>query len=191
MQPSPHIHLELQKCAELLEALEKAASTQEFEELWQRFLGNLERVWNKCLNHFGKSPKWNGWKGRFERERRIDPLLSYLSNARGAHEHTVADITTSQPASIGIGAGPNGSVHIKHLSIGPNGITGDWAGDLAITFIPGKVDPIAVTNRGRIYQVPDSHIGQKLPDKTVLTLGRYGLNYYVNLVAAAEKHFVK
>lgn len=189
MQSSPQIQAELNKCAGLLEEMAQTNSTQEFEERWQRFLGHLERIWNKCQNHFGKSPKWNGWKGRFEKQRRTDPLLSYLSNARGAHEHTVSDITEHTPEAIGIGAGLSGSVHIKHLQIGPNGVLGEWTGDLAVTFIPGKVNPVPVTNRGRVYPVPESHLGQKLPDNSALTLGRYGLAYYQKFVADAETFF--
>jgi hypothetical protein len=191
MQSSPQIQTELRQCSFLLEELAHTASAPEFDERWQRFLGHLERVWNKCQNHFGKSPKWNGWKGRFEKQRRTDPLLSYLSNARGANEHTVADITAKTPDSIGIGVGPSGSVHIKHLRIGPDGVEGEWTGDLAVTFIPGKVNPVSVTNRGRVYPVPEAHLGQKLPDNSALTLGRYGLKYYQSFVAEAEAFFVK
>jgi len=192
MQPSANIHLELQRCAELLEELRSAGSPDDFDDRWQRFLGHLERVWNKCQNHFGKSPKWNGWKGRYERQRRTDPLLSYLTNARGAHEHTVSDITNKKPGSIGLGAGPGGSVHIKRLTIGPNGqIQGEWDGDLKVTFNPGRADPAPVVNRGRAYAVPTTHLGSPLPDTTAVTLGKAGLVFYKQLVSDAEHFFVK
>ena len=182
MQPSPNIHSELCRCSELLEKLASTKSPDEFDDVWQRFLGHLERVWNK----------WNGWKGRFEKHRRSDPLLIYLTNARGAHEHTVADITSKKPNSIGIGAGPSGSVHIKQLIIEPNNLLrGEWDGDLAVTFIPGQVDPVAVTNRGKIYEVPTSHMGSPLPDTTALTLAKNGLAYYECLVKDAERFFAK
>jgi hypothetical protein len=192
MQASSQIHVELRRCKDLLDQLATATSPADFDESWQQFLGHLERVWNKCQNHFSKSPKWNGWRGRYEKQRRTDPLLSYLTNARGAHEHTVADITDKKPGSIGIGAGPSGSVHIKHLQIGPAGrIKGDWDGDLAITVLPGRVDPAAVTNRGRTYAVPTSHLGFPLADSSALTLAQHGLAYYQQLVTEAEKFFVK
>jgi len=191
MQQSSQIHAELKMCANLLEEMAHTGSDQDFAERWQRFLGHLERIWNKCQNHFGKSPKWNGWKGRFEKQRRTDPLLSYLLNARGAHEHTVADITEQTPETIEIrAAGLNGGVHIKHLQIGPNGVQGEWTGDLAVTFIPGKVNPVSVTNRGRVYPVPEAHLCEKLPDNSALTLGHYGLAYYQKFVADADAFFV-
>lgn len=190
MQPSPNIHLELQRCAELLEQLHSVTSPNEFDDRWQRFLGHLERVWNKCQNHFGKSPKWHGWKGRYEKQRRIDPLLSYLTNARGAHEHTVSDITDKKPSSIGLGAGPSGTVHIKRLTIGPNGqIQGDWDGDLKVTFNPERVDPAPIINRGKTYAVPTTHLGTALCDTTAVTLGRFGLAFYKQLVSDADQFF--
>lgn len=191
MQSSAQIHIELQRCSELLERLATAGTPADFEEKWQRFLGHIERVWNKCQDHFGRSPKWNGWKGRHERQRRIDPLLSYLINARGAHEHTVANIAERKPGAIGIGAGPSGRVHIKRLQIRANGIRGEWDGDLAVTFTPGRVDLVPVTNRGRTYPVPTSHLGAQLGDSSALNIGKQGLAYYQALVAEAERYFVK
>lgn len=191
MQSSANIRVELQRCNELVGQLGAASTPEELEEKWQRFLGHLERVWNKCQNHFGKSPRWNGWKARYEMQRRTDPLLSYLVNARGAHEHTVADITEKKSGSIGLGAGPGGSVHIKHLQIGTSGeLRGEWDGDLAVTFTPERVDATPVVNRGRTYEVPTSHLGDKLLETSLPSLGRVGFGYYQSLVADAEAFFV-
>lgn len=189
MQPSPNIRSELEKCADLLAQLEQASSISEFEDLWQRLLGHLERVWNKCQSHFSKSPKWNGWKGRYETQRRQDALLSYLTNARGAHEHTVGDITARVPGSVQIGAGPGGYAHVRSLRIGPKGVEGDWDGDLAVTFSAARIDPLPVKNRGRDYPVPTSHLGKALESTSVISLGRAGFSYYRDLVSKAEGFF--
>lgn len=191
MQQTPQIRAELNRCELLLEMMAATSSAAEFQEHWHQFLGHLERTWNKCEAHFGKSPKWNGWKGRFDKQRRTDPLLSYLSNARGAHEHTVAEITEQTLGSMSIGAGPGGTVRIRQLRIGPEGIQGDWDGDLALTFTPGEVIPMPVTNRGRTYSVPKIHLGEKLPNSSALTLGRYALTYYRNFLAKAEAVFIE
>ena len=191
MQPSLHIHTELQRCRELLDLLARTSSPLEFDDIWQRFLGHLERVWNKSQNHFSKSPKWGGWQGRYVNQRKTDPLLIYLINARGAHEHTVQDITNKTPGSIGLSAGSSGRVHIKSLQVGPDGITGDWDGDLAITFTPGRVDLAPVKNRGRTYAVPSSHLGIQIDNTSALTIGALGLEYYQNLVTEAEGFFAK
>jgi hypothetical protein len=92
MKHSDQLKIELSKAREAIKSMRNAKTIDEFEESWKTFLGRLERVWSKSINHFGKSPKWNGWKGKFESLRKSDPLLSYLVNARGAEEHTVNEI---------------------------------------------------------------------------------------------------
>ena len=91
MQKSENIHTELVKCEAILESMSYSNSASDFDDKWQQLLGYIERIWNKCNNHFMKSPKWSGWKGRFEIDRKNDPLLSYLKNARGAHEHAAQE----------------------------------------------------------------------------------------------------
>lgn len=110
MQSSPQIHAALDR-------LNRSQSLEEVEEHWKELLFRLERVWYKCESHFKHSPKWNGWKGKYEKYIKIDPVLAYLINARGAHEHTVEEIVKKDPGSISIGAGNEGSVHIKRLMV--------------------------------------------------------------------------
>ncbi len=64
MQHSDAPYIELTKARAAIPAMREAKSLDEFEEQWKEFLGRLERVWNKAFSHFGKSPKWNGWKGK-------------------------------------------------------------------------------------------------------------------------------
>jgi hypothetical protein len=60
-----------------------------------------------------------------------------------------------------------------------------------VSIIPWRVDATPVTNYGRTYEVPTSHLGTTLPDISLLTLGRAGLVYYQTLVSDAEGFFVK
>lgn len=191
MQASSKIHNELLRSAELLDELETLDSLNHIEDTWLSFLGHLERVWYKCQHHFGKSPRWNGWKGRYDKQRSSDPLLSYLTNARGSDEHTVAEITEKTPSSVGMKAGPCGSVHIKSLRVSSGSIQGEWAGDLEIIVNPASIEPAAVVNRGKLYAVPTVHLGNPLSDSSFVTLGKAGLAYYQKLVADAEKFFCK
>jgi hypothetical protein len=190
MQSSPNIHQELTRRAEYISLLAGASSVHEIENQWKQFLYHLERVWYKCENHFGKSPKWNGWKGKFEVARKRDPLLSYLINARGADEHTVEEITEKKPGSIGIGPGHTGSVHIKSLEFGPDGIKFDGEGSLKLTFSPASIQLLPVVNRGRTYLVPTQHKGTPI-QPGILNIAKAGLDFYAKLVADAEEHFVK
>jgi hypothetical protein len=190
MEPSPQIHIELDRCIQLFDKLSQGQSLDEVEECWKEFLSGLERVWNKCESYFGKSPKWNGWKGRYEKLRKSDPVLSYLINARGAHEHTVAEIVRRDHGSISIGAGNNGPVHIKRLVIANGNVDFEGTGNLSIKFNPATLRLLAVINRGREYPAPIKHIDQQLTDIGMVAIALLGLNFYKKAVAEAEFFFL-
>ena len=102
MQSSPKLQEELSRARDLVAAMEGSGTLSELEDHWKEYLGRLERVWFKAFAHYKRSPKWQGWQARFEKERKNDPLLSYLRNARGADEHTVSDIVEHQQSHIAI-----------------------------------------------------------------------------------------
>jgi hypothetical protein len=190
MQPSPTIHSELSRCEELLENLKASKSIDEAEEHWKAFLSRLERVWYKCEAHFRRSPKWNGWKGKYERARKQDSLLVYLINARGAEEHTVEDIVNKQSGSFSIGPGPTGSALIQRLAFTQEGIKFDGKGSLAITFTPARLTLLPVTNRGRTYPVPTEHLGAPISAVNLLEIASAGLRFYKTVVAETESFLV-
>src|SRR5580765_4038702 len=176
-----------------------AQSLVDFDEHWKQFLHRTERAWNKTHAHYGRSPKWGNWVAKFERERRQDPLLSYLCNARGAEEHTTAEITGREPGGIGIGLAdgvgvqPDGSIHIEHLTISttPNRIEVQSTQALKITFQPERVRMEPVTNRGRLYPVPTAHLGGQIDSNSLATVAEVALKYYESVLSQAEGFFVK
>jgi len=102
IQTLQYARAELGKARASIEEMHGAKSLSEFEGSWKDFLHKLERVWNKAVNVCGKNPRFNGWKGKYEKLRREDELLAYFTNARDAEEHTVAEITAHQPGGVGI-----------------------------------------------------------------------------------------
>ena len=199
MQSSPAPQLELDRARQAINVMATASTLEEFEEEWKVFLHRVERAWNKARAHYGRSPKFGNWSAKIEALRKSDPLLSYLNNARGAEEHTVAEITTRQPSSIGIGLAdgvgvqPDGSIHIEHLEInsGPGGLQVKSAQPLNISFFPAKTSLLPVTNRGRTYEVPITHIGYQIDPHNLPGLARLAIDFYHDAISAAEAHFVK
>jgi len=119
MQPIDKPWKQLRKAESYIEKMATASSLGEYEEYWKEFLHNLERSWNKLTSHLKRSPKYQGWveRGKTEKLIRQDQLLSYLVNARGAEEHSVADISKQQPGGIGINPAFGNSLHINNLEI--------------------------------------------------------------------------
>ena len=138
MQHSEQPSFELAKARAAIEIMRNAKALDEFEESWKEFLGRLERIWSKSKSHFGKSPKWNGWKGKFEPLRKTDPLLSYLINARGADEHTVNEIVGRMPGGIGINPAEGSSLYIEHMESKDGNIFIKSPQKIKVEFLPEK-----------------------------------------------------
>jgi hypothetical protein len=191
MQHSEQPSLELVKARAAIEAMRNATTLDAFEEGWKEFLGRLERVWTKSINHFGKSPKWNGWKGKYESHRKTDQLLSYLVNARGADEHTVNEIVGREPGGIGINPAEGNSLYIERMEINNGNIFIKSPQKIKIDFLPAKTTLLPVTNRGRTYPVPTTHLGNPIDPMNVIAVAEAGTNFYGQFLAQAEAFFVK
>jgi hypothetical protein len=193
MQPIDKPWLQLKKAESYITKMSSAGTLEEYEESWKDYLQNLERAWNKLVSHLNKSPKYQGWveRGRTEKLRRTDQLLSYLVNARGAEEHSVTDITKQQSGRIGINPANGTSMHIKRLEVNNGHILVDSDQPIKFDFTPGKVELLPVVNRGRTYQIPTTHLGSKITITEPTKLAKQGIDFYRTYFEKAEKHFVK
>ena len=191
MHHSEQPYVELAKAHAAIEAMRNAKALDEFEEHWKEFLGRIERVWNKAFSHFGKSPKWNGWKGKTEGLRRTDPLLSYLINARGADEHTVNEIVGREPGGIGINPAEGNSLYIEHMEINNGQIRIQSPQRIRVDFIPARTTLLPVANRGRTYHVPTTHLGKPIDPRNVISVAEAGAQFYQEFLSGAEAFFVK
>jgi len=193
MQPIDKPWEQLRKAESFIEKMAIAKTLDEYEEHWKDFLHNLERACNKLISHLKKSPKYQGWveRGRTEKLRKQDQLLSYLINARGAEEHSISDITKQQPGGIGINPATGNSLHINKLEINNGQIHIDSNQPIKIDFIPGKVELLPIKNRGRSYSVPNTHLGKHIKNSDPVKIATLGIEFYRSYFEMAEKHFVK
>lgn len=191
MQHSDHPSLELAKARAAIDEMRHANTLDGFEEAWKMFLGRLERVWYKGSSHFGKSPKWNGWKGRFEGLRKNDPLLSYMVNARHADEHTVNEIVGKEHGGIGINAAEGNSLYIERMEINAGNIFIKSPQKIRVDFLPARTTLLPVTNRGRVYPIPISHLGNPVDPTNVIAVADRAAQFYEHFLIKAEEFFVK
>ena len=182
---------ELDKAKSSIETMKKSSTLNEFEEHWKSFLRHIERIWNKASHHYGKSPKWNGWKGKYEKLRKKDPLLSYFINARGAEEHTVNEIVSRDPGGIGINPAEGNSLYIEEMTIHNGNINIKSPQNIRIDFISAKTKLLPVLNRGRTYPVPQTHLGRKIDSTNVVAIAEYGAGFYEGFLDDIESYFVK
>jgi hypothetical protein len=191
MKSSEQPRIEITKAKACIEGMHNAISLDEFEEHWKNLLHRLERVWNKTLSHYSKSPKWHGWKGKYEQLRKKDPLLSYLINARGADEHTVNEIVSRKPGGIGINPAEGNSLYIEKMTLNKGHISIKSPQRIRIDFIPAKTVLAAVVNRGRTYPAPTSNLGNTIDPTKVIDVAEMGIEFYQGFLDDVETHFVK
>ncbi len=191
MQSSPALREAIRKIGESIDSMKAASSLDEFEIAWQEFLHRTERFWNKSLNHYKKSPKWAGWSGRYNKQRNADDLLAYLINARGADEHTVEPITGRDNGGIGINPAEGNSLFIESMEIIGNQISIASPQAIKVTFYPSQTKLLPVTNRGRTYAVPSSHLGKPIDATNVVSIAESAHQYYSKFLDAAESFLCK
>jgi hypothetical protein len=142
-------------------------------------------------SYYIKSPKWNGWKGRYEGLRKSDPLLLYLINARGSEEHTVNEIVSRQPGGIGINPAEGNSLYVERMEIDKGKIFIKSPQNIWVDFILPRINLLPVINRGRTYPVPTIHLGKPIDPTRIIEIAEAGVSFYKDLLDDVERSFVK
>ena len=171
--------------------MQGSTNLDELEQHWKDFLSHLERFWYKSQAHFGRSPKWKSWASSWQRERERDPLLNYLRLARGAHEHTLEEISARKSGSLTITAGPTGGGLLHGFEIANGVLTADvGAGSIQFTFSPDRVVTLPIRSRGEDCPPPTTHLGESVNPENVVEMASAGYKYYERFLTEAEAHLV-
>jgi hypothetical protein len=92
----------LERAKTALGAMQNADSFEKLEEAWSDFLTVANRVYTKLEQGAKDKGTHKSWFGRKKHERRQDPMLKYIKNARDVDEHGLARITERTPGGIGV-----------------------------------------------------------------------------------------
>lgn len=135
--------------------------------------------------------KWQGWTGRgqIERMRDSDPLLAYLSNARGVLEHGVAEVARELPGGIAINPASGNALTIERMTVAGRGISIKSPDAIKVTITPATIALADVTNRGRTYPVPKFHDGKELQSSDPVTLAELAVSFYDGALQTVERAF--
>jgi hypothetical protein len=192
MQHSDQPFRALERARQSVDLMREAKTLIDVEEHWKDYLHRIERVWNKAVNHFGKSPKWNGWQGKYLKLRKADPLLSYLINARGADEHTISEITQREPAFLAINPGPSGNLHLRNVVFEKGTFTKfEVFGEAVVEARPAQVQLMPVRNRGIVYEIPKEHLAQPIDPQNLFDIAEKAIAFYADFLNSAEAFFVE
>jgi hypothetical protein len=165
-----------------------------FHDAWHTFLTSTKNVYDilkmGANTTTAQSRQWYGGKAR---ERKGDPLLQYVYEARNADEHGLSSSVERKPGSFTIPANRPGFARGVRL----DGQFGG-GGRLRITSLDGN--PVAfevtsphavlvpITARGnRVLQPPETHLGKPLTSNDPVPVAEYALAYLDALVEEASK----
>lgn len=190
MQPSTKPREALEKARAAAQALGTATSLAQVEERWKDYLFCLERVWNKAEAHFSRSPKWQGWQGTYVKQRRLDPLLVYLTKARDTEEHSIEPITEITHGGVGIKpADPERGAYFHKIELTNSVLTVQADDPIVIDYILPSLRLLPVTIRGRTYPVPKQHLGAAVDPSNIAAVASSGLKYYGDFLDSADRFF--
>lgn len=164
-----------------------AKSLDEYVIYWGDYLSLLEKSWNKVLAQCNGVEKFKYYKGLIEHKRKTDPLLRYLKQARNADQHTIQEIAKAKGR---IPLNPTGSGSFSYLMITKDGRLMSDAQNIEFKLIDPSMHAANIVNKSVQYEVPTTHLGDKIEDNTnPLVLAKLGLKYYNSEILKIESAF--
>lgn len=181
----------LRNASRALKDLENATDPEEFADYWTVFLTSWKAVYTILEQGSKVSPQSRQWFGSKKAERKADPLLQYLFEARNDEEHGLVQSVTHTDAhrhlmratkeitSIRLVMAPDGRV------VGAIGPDGEPCAEI-VQYVPPGPELRSVSARGGIvYHPPTKHLGADV-DVSVIGTATAALKYAHELVDEAE-----
>ena len=181
-------------------AISAMASTRnflKFHKEWQDFLFRIDRAWEVAERSLRRSPGFQNWFRPYAQQRKKDPLLVFLFQARNAETHAIAP-TVDKPLGLVVrekyGHPFRASKIASSLEDGTLTIDIETAPeDSLLTYeavlLPSSPVLVRFQNRGRWYEVPTSHLGNELRSSHPVDVARAGLAFYSAFIREAEHRF--
>ena len=187
--------------------LQDCESYDAFGDLWYMFLVAAKNVYTVLEQGAKANPQSRQWFGAKNQQRKSDPLLRYVTEARNDDEHGIEPISEFVPSRIDIGVNKDGaSSHMvdNNGNVFSNcGIAYSFVGEVPkrlpimrsldgkpvhIEDRPAHVRLIRVHDRSKNpYDPPASHLGQKIDGSSPLVVANIMISYLEALMVEAEK----
>jgi hypothetical protein len=179
-----------------LSQMNNAQDRIEFEQGWTRVVDSLEEFWTRFFDE-GKN-RFSGfqpWAGAIYAQRKKDPLLKYLIQARHQSQHGRISLEW-ESGQLNIAPGFNG--HIRGIKVFPDGTfeleatpAHSTVPDPIISFSGGSARlPLIVNKKHKDrFQPPTAHFEDNLKDVSPKNISRLGLQFYFMVLERAFKKF--
>lgn len=189
-----------------LEAMRVCKTYGEFSEAWYIFLHAAKGIYTTLEQGSKTSPQARQWFAKKNQERKDDPLLRYITEARNDDEHGIEAMSSYDPGVAALGINQPGA---STRMIDENGNIYESNG-MAV-YVQGPFDParlpklrpldgkpvasivspptahlVTVHDRsGRPYDPPTSHLGADISNPSPLTVAELMTQYLNGLVDEA------
>jgi hypothetical protein len=134
--------------------MKAADSFEKMEAAWTNFLLMGNRVYARLEQGAKGNGTSFGWYGKKKHERRKDPLLSYIKNARDADEHGMERVTCRDYGNMQIRFPEGATITQGTMSYGNVNLQLAEPKPVEVKFNGPSVKLIEVTNYGDKYQPP-------------------------------------
>lgn len=175
----------LKRLQECISDLETVRTIEDTRTAWAHFLIAANGVYSKLEQAAKGNSQSEQWFARKNAERKNDELMQYLHQARNAEEHSIEG---SDAAHAPYATAENQWTHVVKNGMDGEGIvaTVEAGKKLALKMNGAGMHLLPVKNRGRVYDVPKSHLGVTFTKNTVGEIARLTENYLANLIIEAE-----
>jgi hypothetical protein len=124
------------------------------------------------------------WFGKKKHERKRDPLLQYIRQARNAEEHGVHSIAVVRSSKVELRS------HGAEITLESDGVD-TWRvvgqkGDIAYANDIAKLLRVYDDRSRKWYEPPTQHLGQTIPDQSAITIAGLALVYIEAMIAEAK-----
>jgi len=188
----------LNKARDALKRIERNETLEDVASAWSDLLINGNAVYSKLEQGSKANGRAEAWFGRAKKERKDDPLLSYMHHARNSEEHGIEDVTTRMKAGQATLTfrEPFDPKKLEGLELR---IDTDERGHVLVSSSNEEVvssqmydkPSLAVVrvkdNRYSDYfDPPFEHLGKALPDQSPSTVGRLFIAYLAGRIEEAR-----
>jgi hypothetical protein len=187
-------HLELAKVAASKLTLDSGVKA--YELAWRDFLAEASRIYSKLESGSKGNSKSEPWFAKKKHDRKKDPLLQYIHQARDAAEHGFHYVTRTRARGGTISFPKTQEVSVSmHVKMNEDGTmdirnptvkTPEGEFNQMLLEEP-RVELVKVLNRGRWYDPPEMHLGKPIVGRTPASIAALAIGYLGGLLGDAGK----
>lgn len=168
-----------------LQTLKSKGDRKSRESAWLDLISALGTAYSKLEQGAKGEGKSQAWFGKKKKERRDDPLLQYVHQARNAAEHGIERGSHYAEQSVSFtGLKPGAMAGLQMTADGLKPFSTDP--DMPLHFVEHDVVLTTVRNHGVMFHPPIEHLGRSLDDTGTTRVAELAVQYVTELIEEAR-----